>query len=64
MHCKPILLLNSQGHWDGLVGLLDGIIDAGFADDSLRGHFSVLNSVGEVIAELRTSLPLARRSAE
>ena len=36
LHRKPILLLNSAGYWQPLIGLVDHIIAEGFADPSLR----------------------------
>jgi uncharacterized protein (TIGR00730 family) len=48
MHDKPIIVLNADGYWDGLVGMIDGIIDDGFAQASARQYFSVVNSVGRL----------------
>ena len=48
MHDKPIVVLNAEGYWDRLVGMIDGIIDDGFAQASARQYFSVVNSVGRL----------------
>ena len=48
MHDKPIIVLNAEGYWDKLVGMIDGIIDDGFAQPSARQYFSVVNSVGRL----------------
>ncbi len=48
MHDKPIIVLNAEGYWDGLVGMIDGIIDDGFAQPSARQYFSVVNSIGRL----------------
>ncbi|SPH17568.1 LOG family protein YvdD [Defluviimonas aquaemixtae] len=42
LHTKPILLLNVEGYWDGLVALIDHIVAEGFADASLRGFVTVV----------------------
>ncbi|TDQ80608.1 hypothetical protein A8950_3143 [Dongia mobilis] len=56
IHDKPIILLNAEGYWDGLVGMLDGIIDQGFAQPSVRQFYSVAGSVGRLF-DLLTSPP-------
>lgn len=43
LHDKPILLANINGYWDPLVGLLDHVINEGFAEDSLRDFIEVVN---------------------
>ncbi|MEL7164152.1 MAG: TIGR00730 family Rossman fold protein [Pseudomonadota bacterium] len=35
LHGKPIVLVNIGGYWDPLRGLLDHVVDQGFADASL-----------------------------
>ncbi|MEO0632884.1 MAG: TIGR00730 family Rossman fold protein [Pseudomonadota bacterium] len=37
LHGKPIVLVNIGGYWDPLRGLLDHVVDQGFADASLLG---------------------------
>lgn len=44
MHDKPIIVLNLDGYWDNLIG----IIDDGFAKPAARQYFSVVNSVGRL----------------
>lgn len=51
LHEKPILLLNINGFWNPLVGLMDHVIDQGFAEASLKDFVQVVNSVTEL--ELR-----------
>ncbi|MGR3634381.1 MAG: LOG family protein [Shimia sp.] len=53
LHEKPILLLNVNGFWDPLVGLLNHVIEQGFAEESLKGFIQVVDSVTE--AEVRLS---------
>ncbi len=45
LHKKPIYLLDIAGYWQPLIALIDHTIAEGFADASLRGHFTVLPSV-------------------
>jgi uncharacterized protein (TIGR00730 family) len=55
LHGKPIFLLDVGGYWQPLLALIDHVIAEGFADASLRGHFTVAPDV----AGLETAL-LAR----
>ena len=48
MHDKPIIVLNAGGYWDNLVGMIDGIVDDGFAQPAVRQYFSVVNSIGRL----------------
>lgn len=52
LHGKPIFLLNTDGYWQPLISLLDHIIEQGFADASLSGHFVVVNDSYELTAGL------------
>lgn len=56
LHKKPILLLNVNGFWDPLVGLLDHVIDQGFAEESLKGFVTVVDDVDQAVAALRAAL--------
>ncbi len=53
LHRKPLFLLDIAGYWQPLIGLLDHVIDQGFADAGMRQHFTVLSSVPELGAMLR-----------
>jgi hypothetical protein len=48
LHSKPIVVLNIDGYWDQLQVLFDHMIAEGFARESTRQHFSVVNSVGRL----------------
>lgn len=52
LHGKPILLLDVEGYWQPLVGLIDHVIAEGFADDGLRRHFRVVPDVAQLEAAL------------
>lgn len=52
LHAKPILLMNVCGYWDPLIGLLDHMIDNGFADPSLKDLFKITTSAAETADHL------------
>jgi uncharacterized protein (TIGR00730 family) len=54
LHAKPIYLLDIAGYWQPLIGLIDHAIDQGFADASLRRHFTVLPTVAMLDPALRS----------
>ncbi|MBO9471932.1 TIGR00730 family Rossman fold protein [Shimia sp. R10_1] len=56
LHAKPIVLLNVNGFWDPLMGLVDHVIAQGFADASLRDFVQVAGDVAELQAMLDTAL--------
>ncbi|NKB27178.1 MAG: TIGR00730 family Rossman fold protein [Rhodobacteraceae bacterium] len=53
LHSKPILLLNIEGYWDPLVGLIDHVIAQGFAGDDIRDYVTVVPTVEAALAALR-----------
>lgn len=52
LHDKPILLVNQDGYWDPLLALLDHTVTEGFASESTRRLFSVVDDVGDVLPAL------------
>lgn len=52
LHDKPIVILNIAGYWDPLVAMVDHVVERGFAEPSLKGLFTVANSVAEMISLL------------
>ena len=56
LHDKPVLLLNTNGFWDKLVGLVDHVIAHGFADASLKGFLTIVDDAQAVPATLRDAL--------
>jgi len=52
MHEKPIIVVNHDGYWDHLVALMENIIDQGFAERSMRDHFTVVDDVDGLMKEL------------
>jgi uncharacterized protein (TIGR00730 family) len=53
LHDKPILLLNTEGYWLPLIGLIDHIVDQGFADASLKGFVGIADTVQVMESMLR-----------
>jgi hypothetical protein len=45
LHAKPIFLLDVEGYWQPLTGLLSHIVENGFADRSMLGLFTALPDV-------------------
>ncbi len=56
LHKKPIFLLNTEGYWLPLIGLIDHIITEGFAAASLRDLFTVVDDVATLGQHLRAAL--------
>lgn len=52
LHGKPIWLIDVEGYWQPLLALLDHVIAEGFADASLRRHFTVLDGVPALAAAM------------
>jgi len=60
LHRKPIYLLNVETYWAPLLALIDHAIDEGFADPSLKTHFTVLPDVASLapILSARNAAPV------
>ena len=54
-HDKPIIVMNIDGCWDSFVGLIDSIIDGGFAHPKVRELISVVASADDVFDALTNS---------
>ena len=57
LHRKPIYLLNVSGYWAPLLTLIDHAIAEGFADASLKQHFTVLPDVPSLGPVLSAQAP-------
>lgn len=55
LHEKPIFLLNIDGYWDLLLGLIDQVIAEGFADASLRDYLGVVPDISTLESALSTA---------
>jgi uncharacterized protein (TIGR00730 family) len=49
MHAKPVILVNTVGYWDGLLGFLDGAVAAGFLKVKNRELLLVAGNAGEAV---------------
>jgi len=52
LHGKPIFVLNTNGFWTPLIGLIDHVVAQGFADTSLHGFIQVVDDVPALEAGL------------
>lgn len=52
LHEKPILILNTEGYWDPLLTLVDHVIAQGFADPSLGGFLTLVDTPESAMAAL------------
>lgn len=59
LHDKPTVICNLGGYWDGLIGLIDGIIDAKYARPSFRDFYKVVDGIDEILPLLREEPPSA-----
>ena len=53
LHAKPVIILNIDGYWDPLLGLLEQVIDQNFADGSLRRLWHVTSSIEDTVSYLK-----------
>lgn len=56
LHKKPIYLLNTDGYWDKLIGLVAHVIDHGFADPSLRDSLIAVPDAAGFDAHVKMTL--------
>lgn len=56
LHDKPVVLLNTNGYWDPLIGLIDHVIGEGFAEATLRDYITVVPDIDALMARLRAAL--------
>jgi hypothetical protein len=62
LHDKPIIILDVDGYWAPFMGLLDGLIDGGFAHAGHGALVTVVRDAAEVIPTIERELaaPKAR----
>ncbi len=53
LHAKPILLVDIEGYWAPLAGLLDHVVAEGFADETLLGYVGRVADVETLEAVLK-----------
>lgn len=59
LHGKPVVIVDEGGYWRPLIRLIDHSIEQGFARESLRGLFTVVECAGDVLPVL-ARMPSAR----
>jgi len=52
LHEKPIFLLNTQGYWNPLIGLMEHIVGQGFAEASVLDFVTVVPDIPALMAAL------------
>ena len=56
LHAKPIILLNTNGFWDPLRGLLDHVVASGFAEDTILSYVTTVPDVPTLETALQAAL--------
>lgn len=59
LHDKPLVVGNLDGYWNGLIAMIDGIIDTRYARPSFRTYFEVVDTIDAILPRLR-SAPASR----
>ena len=49
LHDKPIVIVDLNGYWGPLAGLLKAVVDGGFADKGHLDHVAFVSSIDEVL---------------
>ena len=55
LHSKPIVVLNIEGCWDKLGGLVDDIINAGFAHEKISDLFTMVETAEDVFTAIENA---------
>ncbi len=55
LHSKPIFLLDTNGYWQPLAGLVEHIVEQGFAERSLIGFYDIIADVPTLMSALQTA---------
>lgn len=53
LHDKPILIVNDEGYWTPFLALIRHVVDQGFTSPATASLFRVVDSIGEVIVNLK-----------
>lgn len=62
-HDRPLVVLDSGGYWDPLLGQLQRMVDDGFSPPTLLELFAVTDDVDGTVDALRTYRPRRRAAA-
>ena len=52
VHDKPLVILDDDGFWRPLQGMLDAIVQGGFADQGIFDYFSFVSNIDSVFDAL------------
>lgn len=52
LHDKPIVVVDLDGYWQPLIGVIDSIVDGGFAAPETKSLFKVVTTIDEIPAAL------------
>jgi len=55
LHAKPVIVINTAGYWDGLLGFLDSAVAAGFIKPKNRELMRVADSAQEAMRMVITA---------
>ncbi|OBK16129.1 TIGR00730 family Rossman fold protein [Mycobacterium asiaticum] len=64
VHDKPIVLLDPWGHYDGLLGWVDGLVDSGYISQAAVDRLVVVDKVGEALQACAPKLTGLQRIEE
>jgi len=59
LHGKPVVLLDVDGFWDGLLRFVDGLVEVGFVPTASRQQLITAASPAELVRVLRQLFPTA-----
>jgi len=59
LHGKPVVLLDVDGFWDGLLRFVDGLVEVGFVPTASRQQLITATSPAELVRVLRQLFPTA-----
>ena len=57
LHDKPVVVIDLEGYWSALLGLVDHIVAEGFARPQIKKLFSVVTAVDDVFAAMAAAPP-------
>lgn len=55
LHCKPCVLINTAGYWDGLLAFLDTAVEAGFLKAENRSLLEVARNAEEAVGMVQAT---------
>lgn len=62
-HDKPVVFLDTAGYWSVLMGLVDHVVEQGFAAAGVRDLYTVVPTADDILPRLR-ELPPPRRPGD